>query len=399
MLFLAFLAPPCAARSEMQRPDATADAPAEVPADDSPQEPSEQPPEKTQRAVPKVLPLEVWAPLEIPRPLPVPPAELPPAAATQADEELRPIGAMALCAQAPGSDPTFLERVRRRIAVTACASSAWVDSLFGDQMHYTDYRATYGSLSTGALWSRYGGLDPRLRFRMRLQLPQWDERISAFAGRIGGEDYVSDIEGDFAALPTRQFGNLEDDSVLLGLGYSNPKRTGNNFDAGVGVRLDVPPDPYARGRYEMVRNFGERYTLMARQTLFWQRTEGFGTTTRLNLDRALSERMLVRWSSLGKYTEATKGVEWYTQLTLFQSVGSRTGLAWQFQVEGATDNAVDLTRYAGRLIMRRQLDPQWLFLELRGGLGWPRFRLDEDRKMSPEIGVALEMQFGRPAGG
>lgn len=308
------------------------------------------------------------------------------------EEEASP---MEICAQPSEQDATVLQRVRRSLTVGACASSAWLDGLFGDQIHYDDYHATYGTVTAGGLWSDYDGFDPRLRFRARLQLPQWDERISAFAGRVGEDDYISDTEGDFDALPTRQFGTLEDESVLLGLGYSSPERTGNDFDAGVGVRVDWPLDPYARARYEVVRSFAERYVFTARETVFWQNTEGFGTTTRVNIDRVISDRFLLRWSNLGKYTEETIGLEWYTQLTLFQSIGQRTGLAWQAQVEGATDNEVQMTRNALRLIMRRQLTPEWLILELRDGVGWPRRKLSEERKPSPEIGIAFEMQFGQ----
>lgn len=310
------------------------------------------------------------------------------------EEENDAVTPMEGCAQEQPADATVLERVRRRLTMTTCASSAWLDGLFGNQFRYEDYRATYGSVSAGGLWSDYDGFDPRVRFRVRLQLPQWDERISAFAGRVGEEDYISDTEGDFEALPTRQFGNLEDESVLVGLGYSSPERTGNDFDLGVGVRVDLPLDPYARARYEIVRAFAEHYVFTARETVFWQNSEGFGTTTRLYLDRAISDTLLLRWANLGKYTEETVGLEWYSQLTLFQSLDERTGLAWQTQVEGATDNEVQLTRYAARLILRRQLTADWLFLELRGGVGWPRRKLTEERDASPEFGIALEMEFG-----
>lgn len=219
------------------------------------------------------------------------------------EEETEAVTAMAGCAQERPADATVLERVRRRLTMTTCASSAWLDGLFGNQFRYEDYRATYGSVSAGGLWSDYDGFDPRLRFRVRLQLPQWDERISAFAGRVGEEDYISDTEGDFEALPTRQFGNLEDESVLVGLGYSSPERTGNDFDLGVGVRVDLPLDPYARARYEIVRAFAEHYVFTARETVFWQNSEGLGTTTRLYLDRAISDALLLRWANLGKYTE------------------------------------------------------------------------------------------------
>jgi hypothetical protein len=310
---------------------------------------------------------------------------------TDIPESMRPEGS---CEDRSTAETTLLERVRRRLTVTACASSAWLDSLFGDQFHYDDYRATYGSVSTGLLWSEYDGFDPRLRFRVRLQLPQWDERISAFAGRVGEEDFISDTESEFQALPTRQFGSIEDESVLVGLGYSSPKKTGNDFDIGVGVRVDLPPDPYVRARYEIVRTFADSYVFRGRQSVFWQNTEGFGATTRFNIDRALSDTLLLRWNNLGKLTEETRGVEWYTQLTLFQSLGNRTGLAWQGQIEGESDNEVDITRYSVRLIMRRQIYWEWLFLELRGGVSWPRRFLFETRELSPEAGIAFEMKFG-----
>lgn len=306
-------------------------------------------------------------------------------------ESVRPEGA---CDDELPAEGALLERVRRRLTVTACASSAWLDSLFGDQFHYDDYRATYGSVSTGLLWSEYDGFDPRLRFRVRLQLPQWDARISAFAGRVGEEDFISDTENEFNALPTRQFGNLEDESVLVGLGYSSPKKTGNDFDVGVGVRVDLPPDPYVRARYEIVRTFADSYVFRGRQSVFWQNTEGFGTTTRFNIDRALSDSLLLRWNNVGKFTEETVGLEWYSQLTLFQSIGARTGLAWQTQIEGQTDNEVGITRYAARVIMRRQVIWDWLFLELRGGVSWPRRFVFETRELSPEAGIAFEMKFG-----
>jgi len=304
-------------------------------------------------------------------------------------------GPMEVCAQQQGAEETTLERVRRTLTLTACASSAWLDSLFGDQIRYDEYRATSGSVSAGALWSRYDGFDPRLRFRVRLQLPQWDERLTAFAGRVGEENFISDTESDFEALPTRQFGTLEDDSVLVGLGYSSPHRTGNDFDVGVGVRIDLPMDPYVRARYEIVRPFADQYVFDGRQAVFWENSEGFGTTTRINIDRALNERLLLRWSNLGKFTEKTTGMEWYSQLTLFQKVNDRLGLAWQAQIEGQTDNEVPLTRYAARLIARRRMTPEWLFIELRAGVGWPRRKLDEARVVSPELGIAMEMQFGR----
>lgn len=308
------------------------------------------------------------------------------------------------------AEPTVLERVRRVLTVSACASSAWLDGLFGEQFHIDEYRAARGVVSAGALWSDYDGFDSHVRFSVRLQLPNWDERISLFAGRLGEDEYIADVGeadvdvgptgqfdepvDDFDVLPTRRFGELEDESVLVGLGYSAPVRGRDGFDVGAGVRVRVPLDPYARARYEIVRTFAGDYVFAARQTVFWRHSDGFGATTQATIDRALSDRFLLRWNTLGTFTENTRGLEWYSQLTLFQSLDARTGLAWQAHIEGATDNEVNLTEHALRLTLRRQLTADWLFLELRGGVSWPRQRLDEARDASAEMGVAIEMNFG-----
>jgi hypothetical protein len=146
-------------------------------------------------------------------------------------------------------------------------------------------------------------------------------------------------------------------------------------------------------RYEIVRTFAEAYVFRARETVFWQNSEGFGSTTRFNVDRALNERFLVRWNNIAKWTEETVGMEWFSEATLFQKLNERTGIAWQNHVSGETDNEVTVTRFGARAIMRRQLTPAWLYLELRGGVSWPRFERWEKREPSLEAGIAFEMQF------
>lgn len=316
-------------------------------------------------------------------------AQGPPAPAKE--EEPGPIEA---CKEIQPERDKMLDRVRRTLAVTACASSAWLDGFFGDQFHYDEYRDTRGNVSVGTLWSEYDGFDPRLRARVRLRLPQWNEKVSAFAGRVGEDDYIADTEGEFEALPTRIFADsFEDESVLVGLGYSSPERTGNDFDAGVGVRVDWPLDPYLRARYEIVRTFARVYVFRARETVFWQNSEGFGSTTRFNIDRALTDRFLLRWNNIGKWTEETVGLEWFSEVTLFQKLNDRMGIAWQNYVSGLSDNEVGITRYGARAVVRRRLTPEWLFLELRAGVSWPRFERWEERHSSLEGGIAFEVQF------
>ena len=47
-----------------------------------------------------------------------------------------------------------------------------------------------------------------------------------------------------------------------------------------------------------------------------------------------------------------------------------------------------------QLIYRQRISREWLFLELRSSVTWPKDELDESRKANWGVGVAVEMLFG-----
>jgi hypothetical protein len=46
------------------------------------------------------------------------------------------------------------------------------------------------------------------------------------------------------------------------------------------------------------------------------------------------------------------------------------------------------------VIYRRRLHRDWLFLELRSSITWPRETLLENREANLGVGAAVELQFG-----
>jgi hypothetical protein len=290
------------------------------------------------------------------------------------------------------SGPALIDRMQAGLYRTVCLTAARFDGFFGNARFEDEYEATHGSVSAGMQWDERDHWDPSVRFRANVQLPQLSERFRAFVGRLDPDEYVSDTRDDFDSLP-RQFGD-EDDSVLLGLGYRQPGRRGGYFDTSVGIDLDWPPDPYVKGRYHLALPFLDRNLMRLNETIFWRADDGFGTTTRLDLERLLSEAFLVRWTGSGTFSEETEGVKWYSNVTLYQNLGAARAFAYQVGIEGETDREVDVTDYGLRVIFRRRIHRDWLYLELRSSVTWPREALLEDRETNWGGGVALEMQFG-----
>jgi hypothetical protein len=336
---------------------------------ESPQE--ETPPPEPVRSTP------TWVDLV---PLPIEPKGLPP-------------DATELCEDKAGGAAAWIDRMQAGVYKTMCLSAARFDGFFGNARFDDEYQATHGSLAVGAQWDERDQLDPSVRFRAHVRLPQMSERFSAFVGRVDPDEYVTELRDDFDTLP-RQFGRDVDDAVLLGLGYRQPGRGGGHFDASVGARLDWPPEPYVKGTYRLALQFLERNLLRLQETIFWREDEHLGATTRADVERLLADDFLVRWTGSGTFTQETEGVRWYSTLTLYQNLGGGRAMAYEAGISGESDHEVEIADYGIRAIYRRRLNREWLFLELRSSITWPRETLLERRETNWGAGLALEMLFG-----
>ena len=313
-------------------------------------------------------------------PLPIEPKGLPP--------EDAPL----LCEDKPGG-LAWIDRVHAGFYRTICLSAARFDGFFGNARFDDEYQATHGSLAVGALWDEREHWDPSVRFRVHVRLPQLSERFNAFIGRLDADEYVTELRDDFDTLP-RQFAREDDDAVLFGLGYRQPGRVGGHFDAGIGAKLRSPLEPYVKGTYRLGVPFGARNLLRLDETIFWEEDEGFGATTRVDLERSLGEDFLVRWTGSGRFTEETEGVRWFSSLTLYQNLGDGRAFAYEAGISGESDREVAVADYGLRAIYRRRIYLEWLFLELRSSITWPRETLLERREPNWGVGIALEMLFG-----
>jgi hypothetical protein len=297
-----------------------------------------------------------------------------------------------LCEDKPGG-LAWLDRMQADLYRMTCLSAARFDSFFGSAHFDEAYQATHGTVMAGSLWDQRNGLDPTVRFRARLYLPQLSERFNAFIGKVDRDEQITELRDDFDTLP-REFGHREDDAVLIGLGYSQPERGAGHFDADAGAELGLPMDPFVKGRYRVTLPFLEHNVLRLRETVFWQHSEGAGATTAFDLERLLAERFLLRLTGSATLTQNTQGVRWFSSVTLYQNLGARRALAYQVGSSGESNLEVPLSDYGFRLIYRRSVLREWLFLELRSSITWPRDTLFERRERNLGVGAGLELQFG-----
>jgi hypothetical protein len=81
-------------------------------------------------------------------------------------------------------------------------------------------------------------------------------------------------------------------------------------------------------------------------------------------------------------------------LTYYRALPRERGVAGQIFTSGEFDAAVPLGEYGIRVAYRQRLFRDWLVLELRPSVTWPKDRPEEPRKPSWGIGIGFEMMFG-----
>lgn len=288
----------------------------------------------------------------------------------------------------------WIDRVQRGVYETVYLSAMRIDGWFGELEDERVYEKSSGSVAPALLWDEEDGFKPKLRFRVDLPLPRLDERFNAFVGRVNRDELVSEDAPSSGALPP-QFSTSREDQTLLGIGYRDRRvQRGWRLDADAGVRVRFPLDPFVKAgyRFQGGRVDGIRMTL--RETLFWQNSEQWGFTSRIDLDRFIGERTFLRWTGSGTITERSAGARGYSELFLLRSLPNRRAIAWSVDVFGETDAPVNLNEFGTKVAFRQSVARQWLVLELRAGVFWPKDMPEEPRKPHWGLGLGVEMFFG-----
>jgi hypothetical protein len=288
----------------------------------------------------------------------------------------------------------WLDRGHASVHEFLWRTSMRVDGWFGAEMPESIYaNNTQGSITPIVLWDEFNGFSQKFRFRMKMPLPHLDERYNAFIGTFSRDEFVTERDQASGAIPRqRSGGTIDEDQTLLGIQYR--EREGGRFEADAGIRIRFPIDPFVKAGYRFEHRTGNDFLISLRETGFWQNSEGFGLTSRLDVERPLDIDALIRWTASATISQESEGVRGYSALTVYKDIGRERSIAGQIFTAGEFDAAVPLGEYGIRVAYRRKVLRDWLVLELRPSVTWPKDDPLQPRKASWGFGVGLEMSFG-----
>ena len=289
----------------------------------------------------------------------------------------------------------WLDRTRAKTFTKTCKAVSWFDNLFGHDEPFDDQNFR-GKITVGFKQDERDGFDPKVRIRIKSQLPNVSKRMNAFIGRVEEDSYISDSKPKQDSFVDSGIKPEDQDEAewLVGLGYSDPNKINKGFDYSLGAKISSGLNPYAKIRYKHLFDLPERHYLRFAQTLFWQDDDGYGTTTNLNYTYLLGAEDILEWGISAKFTEDESQWEWVTGTTWFHQIGEDQGISSRIYVRGEEENTESIPEYGISLTYRRPFLREWLFLETGIEHRWVRPNADEERDGSFRFGLQLEMLLG-----
>jgi hypothetical protein len=277
---------------------------------------------------------------------------------------------------------------------TTCRTAAWFDGFFGKSRYDERVANTFGRVGLSTFYDQREGFDPSLRFRATFALPSLRDRATSLTlGRGSEEEVIEERTTKFDTIPGN-FSQIEDDSFLVGLGVNSSRRKG--FKLSIGAKIRAPPEPYIKLRYRKHVVLTDSTLLGIRPIIYWETDNKFGSTLSVELDQLLNEALMLRWANYGNVASGSdvQGLEWQSSLFLFQAFSNRRAMTYRVLIEGETEAEESLNNYGFELRYRQRVLRKWLFLELVGGVTWPKYLLIEEREANVGIGVGFEAYFG-----
>ena len=289
----------------------------------------------------------------------------------------------------------WIDGVRARTHTRLCNTASWLDGLFGEDEPFpgSDFR---GKVSLGFKHDEIDGIDPRVRVKIKTDLPNISKRFDAFLGRVEEDSYIAntEVQADRLTNVGLRSTNDEQSEWLVGLGYRVPSKDNNGFDLSVGAKLSGGFSPYSRLTHRHLFDLSTTTTLKTTQTAFWRREDGFGISTNAEITKFFGENNIWHTTNSLKFSEESDQIEWISNTAWHHTLSDKRGISSSAYLRGEQDNLVSIPEYGLTFTYIRPVLRDWLFMETGVDFRWERELPGTSYKSAVRVGLQFEMLLG-----
>lgn len=283
----------------------------------------------------------------------------------------------------PGT--TALERLDERhktVSHQVTRFANWIDNFFANDLAYDELQESHINLGISGTFYEDKGPGYDLKLDAKLSIPKTQKRVQLLI-----ESYDKDEE-DLQKTSLRDNSDNQDQSIGLRFLQKEVRNWRVITDAGLRFRSGI--DTFARLR---LKRSITRESLIFRlqETIFWFDSDGMGETTRLDVDRNLTKKVLIRSTSQATWRNKHHFFDLGQEFSLFQNIDTRKAIAYQTGVRAVRDPEIYATDYVISIRYREQIYKKWLYMEINPKINYPQ---DNDYKPVRSITLKMDAIFG-----
>ena len=257
----------------------------------------------------------------------------------------------------------------------------WLDSFFATDLNFDESQKSQVKLNL--LQTTEEGAEPRYEANLqgKLTLPHTQERLDILFESDPAEDAGPNATVVEAVESTEQ---------SLGLRYIQHTSKFFRAHTDAGVRLHSGLDTFVRFRLRGQFTTGD-WLFRAAETLFWRDSIGSGETSRLDIDRRLSEDYLFRSTSQATWLDEDQQFDMAQNFFLVHDISKYRAIVYRAGLTAVSEPNTHTTAYILSVRLRQQIHSNWLFFEINPKVIYPEA---EDFHSRHSLTLKFEVVFG-----
>ncbi len=306
------------------------------------------------------------------------------------------------CIREGSVKPSWADKTHLYLSENVCGAALWFDSFFADERDVAENVDRYVRVIGSTVWDKEDGFDASARITARMDFPWFKKKLHLLLENESESDARDVLSGGTDSKvgdPTVGL-RKQPKETTLSLRWHVLQERASAFSLRAGLRVS-PSSPGVRlkARYRYTYGLGERMLARFTQQVFWHPKDQFGENSRVDLERLLTPRNLLRWSLVGgKSQENSDGFEWTASLNLFRNITRKKAFSVGAWVSGHTEPRREMANYGFSARYRQNVYRKWLFLEVEPSMSWRVDEAGDHYEPTPAIIFRVEMQFGRKEG-
>lgn len=264
-----------------------------------------------------------------------------------------------------------------------------IDRFFGDDRHYQEGNQSVLQLDLTRVTGYSGNRQIALSGKAKIDLPNTSKRLHLLIEsnpdkNPGSEPAQNTLLNNNVATPN---------SYAAAVRYEKQAETRWFFSTDAGVKFQgLNSSLFTRARASYTLPL-EQWRLKFSESPFWFNTLGVGSSSQLDLERALSEPLLFRASSNATWLRDKHNFDLRQDLSFYHTLNDRTALLYQASAIGVSQPQVHATDYVLLVLYRYRLHQKWMYFEISPQMHYP---LARNYQPSPMLSLRLEVLFDQP---